>query len=391
VKRAVIVSGLRTPIGSFMGGLSSLTAPELGSATIKGILEQSKVAKSEINEVIMGHVLQGGVGQAPARQASLGAGLSTHVPCTTVNKVCGSGLKAVMMAEDAILLGKSNAVIAGGMESMSNAPYILPGARAGFRMGNHTAVDLMIHDGLFDPYGKAHMGSFGDMCAREYHFSRAQQDEFAHESYRRALDAQKKGYFAEEIIPVAVKQKGEVKHIANDEEPMRYQADKMPLLKPAFDTQGSVTAANASKINDGAAALLVTSENFAKSMNLDIKARIVASATFAHDPEWFTTAPVFAIKSALAQASLNTGDIDLYEINEAFSVVALYAIKELNLKREQVNVFGGAVALGHPIGCSGARLVVTLLNALKTYNKRLGCVSLCLGGGEAVAMIVERA
>lgn len=390
MKNAVIVAGARTPIGSFLGTLSSLSATQLGSIAIQSAIKKSKLKPSDINEVIMGMVLQGGAGQAPARQASLGAGLSSHVPCTTVNKVCGSGLKAVMMAADAIALGHSQVVVAGGMESMSNAPYFLPGARTGFRMGNHSAVDLMIHDGLWDPYGKAHMGSFGDMCAREFGFSREEQDEYAKESYRRAIAAQQQGFFNDEIVPVSVTQKNASIEINADEEPSRYQPDKMPKLKPAFESQGSVTVANSSKINDGAAASIITSEEYAREKGLAISAKIIATATFAHDPQWFTTAPVTAIKQVLNKTSLKSDDIDLYEINEAFSVVAMTAIKELSLKHERVNVFGGAVALGHPIGCSGARLLVTLLNALQKHGKRLGCVSLCLGGGEAVAMVVER-
>lgn len=390
MKRAVIIDGARTPIGSFLGSLSSLPATKLGSLAIEAAIKKSKVEASDIDEVIMGQVLQGGVGQAPARQASLGAGLSSGVPCTTVNKVCGSGLKAVMMAAQSIALGESTTVVAGGMESMSNAPYLLPAARAGFRMGNQMAVDLMIHDGLFDPYGQSHMGCFGDMCAREYGFTRQMQDEYADESYQRAIVAQEKGWFNDEIVPVTIKIKGETKKIGVDEEPSRYQPERMAHLKPVFDADGSVTVANASKISDGAAALVVMSEDEAIAKKHPIKARIIASTTFAHDPQWFTTAPAMAIKNVLAKASLDARAIDLYEINEAFSVVALSAMKELLLPRDRVNVFGGAVALGHPIGCSGARLLITLLNALQKKNKRLGCVSLCLGGGEAVAMIVER-
>lgn len=390
MKKAVIVAGARTPIGSFLGSLSSLTAPKLGAVALEAAIKRTKISPADVDEVIMGQVLQGGVGQAPARQASLGAGLPSHVPCTTVNKVCGSGLKAVMMAADAIALGTSKIVLAGGMESMSNAPYILANARTGFRMGNQTAVDLMINDGLFDPYGHAHMGIFGDMCAREFAFSREAQDEYAHESYRLAIEAEENGWFSDEIAPVSIEIKGTIKTITTDEEPGRYQRDKVATLKPAFDRNGSVTAANASKINDGAAALVIASEDEASSRQLTVKARIIAHSTFAHDPQWFTTAPIMAIKDVLKKASLTVDAIDLYEINEAFSVVTLAAMKELMLKRDRVNVFGGAVALGHPIGCSGARLLVTLLNALEKKNKRLGCVSLCLGGGEAVAMIVER-
>lgn len=390
MKKTVIVSGARTPIGSFLGTLSSLSAPQLGSTAIAGAIKKSTLTPRDIDEVIMGQVLQGGVGQAPARQASLGAGVPSSVPCTTVNKVCGSGLKAVMLGSDAIALGLSSVVVAGGMESMSNAPYFLPAARAGFRMGNQQAVDMMIHDGLFDPYGKSHMGNFGDLCAKEFSFSRQEQDAYAHESYRRAIDAHKASVFNDEIVSVTLKVRGEEKTIREDEELSRYQPDKFAQLKPAFDPEGTVTAANASKVNDGAAALVLMAEDEAAERKITARARIVAHATFAQDPQWFTTAPIGAISQVLKKTSLSVSAIDLFEINEAFSVVAMTAIKELSLPKDRVNVFGGAVALGHPIGSSGARLLVTMLNALEKKDKRLGCVSLCLGGGEAVAMIIER-
>lgn len=390
MNNAVIVGRARTPIGSFMGALSSLSAPKLGSVAISGAIKASGLAATDIDEVIMGQVLQGGVGQAPARQASLGAGLSHHVPCTTVNKVCGSGLKAVMMAKDQIALGHARAIVAGGMEAMSNAPYFMPNARAGFRMGDQRAVDMMIHDGLFDPYGQAHMGSFGDLCASTLNFSREEQDAYAHESYKRAQAAQKNGVFADEIVPVEITIKGQTKTVTEDEEPSRYQPEKFASLKPAFSAQGTTTAANASKVNDGASALIVADEGFAIERKLPIAARIIASATYAQEPAWFTTAPIKAIEKALHMANLKASDIDLFEINEAFSVVSMAAIKELKIKHEQVNIFGGAVSLGHPIGSSGARVLVTLITALKNKNKRYGCASLCLGGGEAVAMIIEK-
>lgn len=388
MKSAVIVSASRTPIGSFLGNLSSLSAPELGSVAIDAAIARAGLDKNQVDQVIMGQVLQGGVGQAPARQASLGAGLPSSVPCTTVNKVCGSGLKAIMMGADAIALGHSTVVVAGGMESMSNAPYILKNARQGFRMGDHKAIDLMIHDGLLDPYSHSHMGSFGDLCAREYKFSRAEQDAYALESYRRAQKAQ--SFFADEIVPVVIKNKSQTISITQDEEPSRFVPEKIPALKPAFGNDGTVTAANASKINDGAAAVVMVADDEALAHTSRVRGRVVGYQTYAHDPAWFTTAPVMAIKAVLKQTSLSIADIDLFEINEAFSVVAMTAIKELGLNPNTVNVFGGAVALGHPIGCSGARLVVTLLNALEKHNKRLGCVAVCLGGGEAVAMVIER-
>lgn len=390
MNNAVIVGAKRTPIGSFLGTLSSLTAPELASVAIKAALIEAGINPLECDEVIMGQVLQGGVGQAPARQAALGAGLSPKTPCTTVNKVCGSGLKALMLANQSIALGESTIAVAGGMESMSQAPYMLPKARAGFRMGDQVAVDLMIHDGLWDPYGKAHMGNFGDQCAKEHGFSRAAQDEFAKSSYQKARAAQEKGWFTDEICSVAIKNRNDEKLIETDEEPTRFAPEKFSVLKPAFSTSGSVTAANASKINDGAAALVLASKEASHARSLPVLGRIIASATYAQEPQWFTTAPAEAIRKVCAQASLSIQDIDLFEINEAFSVVAMYSIKELGLDESLVNVFGGAVALGHPIGCSGARLVVTLLNALKKYNKRLGCIAVCLGGGEAVSMLIER-
>lgn len=390
MNNAVIVGAKRTPIGSFLGALSSLSAPQLGSVAIKAALLHATINPLECDEVIMGQVLQGGVGQAPAKQAALGAGLSPKTPCTTVNKVCGSGLKAVMLANQSIALGETKISVAGGMESMSQAPYILPKARAGFRMGDQAAVDLMIHDGLWDPYGKAHMGNFGDQCAKEHGFSRAAQDEFAKSSYQKACIAQEKGWFKDEICNIAIKNKNEEKLIDTDEEPTRYSPEKFNALRPAFSPDGSVTAANASKINDGAAALVLASKDAAEARSLQVLGRIVASATFAQEPQWFTTAPAEAIRKVCTQASLSIKDIDLFEINEAFSVVTMYSIKELGLDESLVNVFGGAVALGHPIGCSGARLVVTLLNALKKHNKRLGCIAVCLGGGEAVSMLIER-
>jgi acetyl-CoA C-acetyltransferase len=390
VKNAVILAGARTPIGSFLGSLQSLKATDLGSKAIEHAIKKAKIAPEDVDEVILGQVLQGGVGQAPARQASLGAKIKSNVPATTVNKVCGSGLKAVMMAKNAILLNESKIVVAGGMESMSNAPYFLKNARSGFRMGDQSVVDLMLHDGLLDPYTGRLMGSFGDICAKEFSFSREEQDAYAHESYRRAKSAQERGDFADEIVPITVLNKGVKSEVIMDEEPSRYQPDKMPKLKPSFDPDGTITVANASKINDGAAALIIACEDEAKKRGLKGKARIIAQATFAHDPEWFTTAPIHAIKMVLNNASLTASQIDLYEINEAFSVVAMAAIRELSLSPDRVNVFGGAVALGHPIGCSGARLLVTLLNALEKKKLHLGCVALCLGGGEAVAMIVEK-
>jgi acetyl-CoA C-acetyltransferase len=389
MREVVIVAAARTPIGSFQGALSSLPAPKLGAVAIKAALERAKVKPEEVSEVIMGEVLSAGVGQAPARQAAIYAGLPSSVPCTTINKVCGSGLKAIMLARQAIALGDADIVVAGGMESMSNAPYLLPTARGGMRMGNQTAVDSMIHDGLWDPYGNAHMGGFGDLCAKEHNFSRADQDAFAKESYERAIKAQKEGWFADEIAPVEIAGKKGSTIVDTDEEPSRYNPEKMPELRPAFGKEGTVTAANASKINDGAAAVVLMSREEAEKRGLEILGTLVADGTFAQDPQWFTTAPAGAIQRACERAKLAPTDIDLYEINEAFSVVTMVTMRDLKLEHAKVNVQGGAVSLGHPIGCSGARVLVTLLYALKRQGKQTGCASLCIGGGEAVAVIVE--
>ena len=390
MRDVVIVSTARTAIASFQGSLSSLSAPELGANVIKAALERASVQPDEVSEVIMGEVLTAGVGQAPARQAAIKAGLPTSVPCLTLNKVCGSGLKAVMLARQAIALGDADIVVAGGMESMSNAPYLLPTARGGMRMGNQTAVDSMIHDGLWDPYGNSHMGGFGDKCASEKGFSREDQDNFSKASYERAIKAQEEGLFDDEIVAVEVKSRKSTTVVDKDEEPARYNPEKMGSLRPAFGKEGTVTAANASKIDDGAAALVMMSKEEAEKRGLDIMATFKADGTFAQDPEWFTTAPAGAIKKACDKANLNTGDIDLYEINEAFAVVSMVTMRDLEIPHDKVNIWGGAVSLGHPIGCSGARILVTLLSQMKHEDKKLGCASLCIGGGEAVAVIVER-
>lgn len=387
--KAVFVGAARTPIGSFLGALSQEPAVALGAVAIKGALKRSGVDYKSVDEVIMGQVLQAGVGQAPARQAALGAGLSASVPCTTVNKVCGSGLKAIMMACQSVALGEAKVVVAGGMESMSNAPYALYKARAGLRMGDSQLVDLMIRDGLFDPYGQAHMGKFGDLCASEHGFSREEQDLFAKSSYEKALSAQSLGYFSEEIEAVNINTKAGTQSISEDEDPAKYQPQKMALLKPSFASDGSVTAANASKVSDGAAALVLACEEEALNKKLNIRGRVLASYTYAGEPQWFTTAPTEAIRGLLKKVSLGVQDIDCFEINEAFSVLPLHAIRELKLDAQRVNMFGGAVALGHPIGCSGARLMVTMLNIMEKKGLKRGLAALCLGGGEAVAMIVE--
>jgi len=390
-REVVLVAAARTPIGSFGGELASLSAPDLGSVAIKAAVARAGIEGRDVGEVIMGCVLSAGIGQAPARQASIRAGLPTSVPCQTVNKVCGSGLKAVALAAQAIASGDSEIIVAGGMESMSNVPYYLTEARTGFRMGNKQATDGMIFDGLWDPYNNFHMGSAAELCAREHKIDRAAQDAFAAESYRRALAAQKEGRFDAEIVKVEVAQKkGPPKVVSVDEEPGRADLGKMAALRPAFEKEGTVTAANASKINDGAAAVVLMSADEAARRGAKVLARIRAYAQHAQAPEWFTTAPATAIEKALARAGLSKDDIDLYEINEAFAVVALANNKLLGLPEGKVNVNGGAVALGHPIGASGCRLLVTLVHALERQNLRRGLASLCIGGGEGIALIVER-
>jgi acetyl-CoA C-acetyltransferase len=390
MKNLVILSAARTPVGSFLGKLSSLSAPALGSVAIRAALERAGVAPAEVEQVVFGNVLQAGIGQAPARQASLGAGIPDSVPCVTVHKVCGSGMRAVMDVGNAIQAGEYEVAVAGGMESMSNAPYLLEKARTGLRMGNGTLVDSMIKDGLWDPYKDQHMGNCAELCVAKYKFTREEQDAFSLESYKRAQSAAKGGLFAAEIAPVEVPQKkGDPVRIDADEEPFSAPLEKMPTLKPSFQKDGSVTAANSSKINDGAAALVVTSEEKAKAKGWKPIARIVASAGVAQAPEWFTTAPVGAIQKLLAKTGLKVADIDLWEINEAFAAVAMAAIRELSLPADRVNVHGGAVALGHPIGASGARILTTLIHALRQRGGKRGVAAICIGGGEATAMLVE--
>ncbi|MEK6608537.1 MAG: acetyl-CoA C-acetyltransferase [Myxococcota bacterium] len=391
MREAVIVGAARTPIGSFLGALAEVPAPKLGSIAIRAAVERAGVAPEAIGEVYMGCVLPAGQGQAPARQASIGAGIPNSVGAVTVNKVCGSGLQAVWMAARTVQTGDADAVVAGGMESMSNSPYLLERARTGLRMGHAQLVDSMIKDGLWDVYGQTHMGNCAELCARERKIDRAAQDAFAVESYRRALAAQKEGRFRAEIVPVEIPQKkGEPLRVEQDEEPGRGNPEKLGGLRPAFDKEGTVTAANASKLNDGGAAVVVMARDVAEKRGLRPLARIVAAANHAQAPEWFTTAPAGSITKALDRAGLKKSDIDLWEINEAFAVVALANLAELGLDAARVNVNGGAVALGHPIGASGCRILVTLLHALRARNARYGCASLCIGGGEGIAMIVER-
>jgi acetyl-CoA C-acetyltransferase len=391
MRKAVIMSAARTPIGSFNGALSAVAATRLGSIVITEALKRIELKGAEVDEVIMGNVLSAGLGQAPARQASLGAGLPKSVGCTTVNKVCGSGLKAVMLATQAIVLGDAEVVVAGGMESMSNAPYLLTKARTGYHMGHGELVDSMIRDGLWDVYNQFHMGEAAEICADTLGISREDQDQFAVLSYRRALEALQRGEFRREIVSVPVSQRdGADQLVEEDEEPKRVSLERLPTLKPAFRKGGGVTAGNASSISDGAAALVVMLEEKAKALRLNPLARIVNYGSFATDPAWFTTAPVHAISTLLKKTGRKITDVDLFEINEAFAVCSIAVNRELGLNPDRVNVRGGAVALGHPIGASGARILTTLIHALEDMNLTTGVGSLCIGGGEAVAMMIER-
>jgi acetyl-CoA C-acetyltransferase len=386
-----IVSAARTPIGAYLGTLSSVTAPQLGATAIKGALARAGLAPDAIQEVFMGNVLSAGIGQAPARQALIHAGIPNTVPATTVSKVCGSGLQAVVFGARTVALGDAEIIVSGGMESMSNVPYYLEKARTGYRMGNGTLVDGMIFDGLWDPYSNLHMGSCGDACAKEYKFSREAQDEFAKESFRKALAAQKEGLFDKEIEAVLVPQKkGDPLAVKLDEGPAKGDPSKFAGLRPAFNKDGTITAANASSINDGASALILASEAAVKQHKLEPLARITGYANAAQAPEWFTTAPAKAIDAVTKKLGLKADQIDLYEINEAFAVVAMVCAQLCNIDPQRVNVRGGAVALGHPIGASGARVLTTLLYAMKDQNAKRGLATLCIGGGEAVALVVER-
>jgi acetyl-CoA C-acetyltransferase len=386
----VVVGMARTAQGSFQGALSSITAPKLGAVAIEAALKRANVKADLISEVIMGNVLTGGVGQAPARQAALAAGLGQNVPALTVNKVCGSGMKAVMLGMQSLLLGDSEFVVAGGMENMSQAPYLLKTARNGFRLGHQQVIDSMIADGLWDPYKDQHMGNCAELCAKEKQFTREMQDEYAIRSFKRAQEAQAQGYFKSEIAPVMLpSKKGDPTPFDIDEGPAKVQFDKISGLKPAFDKAGSVTAANASTINDGAAALILTTEKKAASLGLKPLARLVSYGGFAHAPEWFTTAPGEAMRRAMRRAGWEQSSVDLFEVNEAFAVVAMAAQKELGISNEQLNVWGGAISLGHPIGASGARIVVTLISQLKQLNKKRGVAGICIGGGEATALCIE--
>ena len=385
----VILSGARTPMGGFQGELSGRTAPELGAAAIGEAVKRAGIQAGDIDETVMGCVLPGGLGQAPARQAAVYAGVPFDVPATTINKMCGSGMKAVMMAADQISAGRATIALAGGMESMSNAPYLLPKARAGFRLGHGEIKDSMFLDGLEDAYEHRLMGTYAEDAARHYQFTRAEQDAYAAESLVRAKRAQDSGAFNAEIIAVKVPARGGDVTMSLDEQPKKADPSKIPTLKPAFAKDGTVTAANSSSISDGAAALILTSAEEARKRGLKPLARIVAQASNAHEPKWFTTAPVGAIEKVLKSAGWKKDDVDLFEINEAFAVVAMIAMRDLGLDHAKVNVNGGACALGHPIGASGARIIVTLINALQARGKKRGVAALCIGGGEATAVAVE--
>ena len=382
----VIVSARRTPIGAFQGQFARIPAPELGSTAIRWAIVDSGLDVSDVSEVFMGCVLPAGTGQAPSRQAAIGADLPVSTACTTVNKVCGSGMKTVMMAHDAILAGSADIVVAGGMESMTNAPYLV---NRSLRMGHEKLIDHMFHDGLQNPYDGQMMGQFGEQCVARYGFTRDEQDAFARSSVERALAAIEDGGFSDEIAPVRVRSRSGEQEIVTDEEPGRVKVDKIPDLRPAFAKDGTITAASSSKISDGAAAMVLLSGEKAEARGLQPLARVVAHATHAQEPEWFTTAPVGALKKVLDRAGWSVGDVDLFEINEAFATVTMAAMKELDIDHEKVNVHGGACALGHPIGASGARILVTLIHALRRRGGKRGVASLCIGGGEATAVAIE--
>ncbi len=390
MKEVYLAGGMRTPIGGFSGAFAEVPAPVLGSTAIKAAVKQSKVPPAEIEEVIFGNVVGAGLGQNVARQSAIGAGLSVSVGATTVNKVCGSGLKAVMLAAQAIRCGDAQVIVAGGTENMTRAPYLLEKGRSGYRMGDGVLVDAMIRDGLWDVYNKMHMGTCGDQCAAKFGFTRDEIDDFAVSSYKRAIKTQELGIFAREICPVEIADKKGNVIVDKDEGPQKFNEEKLRKLRPAFGSGGTVTAGNASSINDGAAAIVVLSADKAKQLDVQPQARILGYATFSREPLWFTVAPIGAIEALLRQLSLTVDQVNLFEINEAFSVVPMAAMMKLGIPHDKVNVHGGAVALGHPIGASGTRVLVTLLNALQQRGEKIGIASLCIGGGEAVALAVER-
>jgi acetyl-CoA C-acetyltransferase len=391
MKEVYILSAVRTPIGSFGGSLSSLTAPQLGAVAIKGALQKAGIDPKEIQEVIMGNVLSANIGQAPARQAAIFAGLGYEVECTTINKVCASGSKAIIYAAQSIMLGHTDVIVAGGMESMSNVPYYLDKARNGYKLGNGTMIDGIIKDGLWDVYNDYHMGSAAENTSRELKITREMQDNFAIESYKRSAAAWEQNNFSDEIVPVEIIQKGKESIWMNkDEEYTKVNFDKIPSLKPVFEKDGTVTAANASSLNDGAAALILISKEKADQLGLKPIAKIIGFADAAQEPKWFTTSPSLSIPKAIKNAGIKADKVDFYEINEAFSVVSIANNQKLNLDPKKVNVWGGAVSLGHPIGCSGARIVATLINVLKKNNAKIGVTGICNGGGGASSLVIEK-
>ncbi len=391
LKNVYVAGGVRTPFGSFGGALSSMSAPELGSIVIRETLKRAAVDPREVDAVLFGNVIGAGIGQNPARQAALGAGLGVEVGATTVNKVCGSSTRTVVLAAQAIQCGDAGLVVAGGCESMTNAPYLLRKARSGYRMGHGELIDSMIHDGLWDVYTSRHMGTCGDQCATKYDISRSAQDDFAIESYKRAIRAWEDGFFKSGVVPVEIKSKKGSTIVDHDEDVAKFQGEeKLRSLAPAFGPGGTITAGNASKINDGAASMIVFDDDRMKALGLKPAAKILGHANVAMEPDWFTIAPIYAIKRLCEQLKIKPSDVDLYEINEAFSVVTVVAMKELKLSHDRVNVAGGAVAIGHPIGATGARLINTLVRALHARDKRLGIACLCIGGGEATAVALER-
>lgn len=391
LKNVYVAGGVRTPVGSFNGGLSGQTAAQLGSIAIRNALQRASVDAKEVDEVFMGNVLGAGLGQNVARQASISAGLGTNIGATTINKVCGSGMRAAIHAAQAIQCGDAHLIVAGGCESMSNAPYLLPKARTGYRMGHGELIDSMIHDGLWDVYTDQHMGNCGDICARKYGISREEQDSYAIESYTRAIKAWEDGFFAAETVPVEIKTRKGTTVVDRDEDVGKFQGpEKLRALRPAFGKDSMVTAGNASGINDGAAAMVVFDDDKKNALGIQPQARILGHANAAMDSEWFTIAPIHAIRTLCDRLEIKPGDVDLYEINEAFAVVAIVAIRELGLDHSRVNVAGGAVAMGHPIGATGARIMATLLNGLHRGNEKLGIACACIGGGEATAIALER-
>lgn len=389
-KKVFISCGLRTPIGSFQGSLKSLLAPQLAAESIKEMLNRNNIETKIIESVIFGIVITSGVGQSPSKQAAIFSGLENTIPCSTVNKVCGSGLYSVLLGMNEVLLNRSKVIIAGGMESMSNIPYLLKNIRSGVKFGNTMIIDGMLYDGLIDPYSNKHMGSFGDLCADKWNISREKQDDYAEQSYKNALSAQEQGMFKNEIISLGIKTKKNKIFVNSDEEPQNFNKKKIPLLKPAFHPKGTITPFNASKLSDGAATVIVSDKNFCLNMKIKPYFEIIGFDIFSHAPEWFTTAPLHSMIRLLKNHKLNIDDIGLFEINEAFSVVPIHAMEKLNIQRNKLNIFGGAISLGHPLGCSGTRILITLMNAMFIRKVTLGCASICLGGGEAISILIKQ-